>query len=65
MSKKIKIELAPRLMQKIQHMVDAGWFKSIDDFVETASRYYLERHTDEMWEEYIEHEIKVGLHGND
>jgi Arc/MetJ-type ribon-helix-helix transcriptional regulator len=61
MNSKIKIELSPRTLQKIQRLVDDGWFKSVDDFVETAARYYMERHTEEMWEEYVEHEIKAGL----
>jgi len=58
----IDIELSPRLLKKIQHPVNEGWFKNASDFVEVAVRYYLERHTDEMWEEYVEHEIKAGLH---
>jgi Arc/MetJ-type ribon-helix-helix transcriptional regulator len=62
MKAKIEIELAPRLLQQIQGLVDEGWFKSVSDFLDTAGRYYLERHTDEMWENYIEHEIKAGLH---
>lgn len=62
MNEKIDIELSPRLFQNIQHLVNKGWFKSISDFVETSGRYYLERHTDEMWEEYVEHELKAGLY---
>ena len=61
MNSKIKVELSPRMLQKIQRLVEDGWFKSVDDFIETAARYYMERHTDEMWEEYVEHEIKAGL----
>ena len=62
MNAKIDIELSPRLLKKIQHLVNEGWFKSVSDFVETAGRYYLERHTDEMWEEYVEHEVKAVLY---
>lgn len=65
MNSKTNIELSSRLQQKIQRLVEDGWFKSVDDFVETAARYYIERHTDEMWEDYVEHEIKAGLHEED
>lgn len=62
MNSNINIELSSRLQQKIQRLVDDGWFKSTDDLIETAARYYMERHTDEMWEGYVEHEMKAGLH---
>jgi Arc/MetJ-type ribon-helix-helix transcriptional regulator len=62
MSSTIEVELSPRLLQEIRRLVNEGWFKDASDFFETAARYYLERHTDEMWEEYVEHEIKAGLH---
>jgi Arc/MetJ-type ribon-helix-helix transcriptional regulator len=64
MASNINIELSPRLLQNIQRLINEGWFKNVDDFVETAARYYLERHTEEMWEEYVEHEIKAGLQNN-
>ena len=62
MNAKLDIELSPRLFQSIHRLVNEGWFKSISDFVEIAGRYYLERHTDETWEEYVEQELKAGLY---
>jgi len=62
MSDKIEITLSPRIRGQLQRLVDEGWFKSLDDAIEVAVRYYLERHTDELWQDYVEHEIKVGLH---
>jgi Arc/MetJ-type ribon-helix-helix transcriptional regulator len=61
MNSLIEIELSQQLVQKIQRLINEGWFKNASDFLETAGRYYLERHTDEMWEAYVEHEIKAGL----
>ena len=62
MNAKIDIELSPRLLKKIQRLVNEGGFKNVSDFFETAGHYYLERHTDELWAEYVDHEIKAGLY---
>src|SRR5574341_1274334 len=62
MNSKIQIELSPRILQKVQRLINEGWFRDASDFFETTARYYLERHTDEMLENYVEHEIKAGLH---
>ncbi len=62
MDSKIEIALPLPLLSKLQKLIDNGLFKDLDDFFETAGNYYLERHTDERWEDYVEHEIKAGLH---
>jgi Arc/MetJ-type ribon-helix-helix transcriptional regulator len=62
MNSKIAVALPLQLLSKIQKLIDDGLFKDLDDFFETAGTYYLERHTDEMWRDYVDHEIKAGLH---
>jgi len=62
MNSKIEIFLPSQLLSKAQKLINDGLFKDLNDFFETAGNYYLERHADEMWEAYVEHEIKAGLH---
>jgi hypothetical protein len=62
MNSHVELELPPRLLQKIRGLIEGGWFEDFGDFFETAGRYYLERHTDEMWEHYVQHEIRAGLY---
>ncbi|MCI0691905.1 hypothetical protein L0337_07855 [candidate division KSB1 bacterium] len=62
MNSKIEIVLPAPLLSKLQKLINEGLFKDLNDFFETAGTYYLERHTDEMWEDYVKHEIKAGLH---
>lgn len=62
MNSQVELELSPRLLQKIKRLIEGGWFKDLGDFFETAGQYYLERHTNEMWEQYVEHEIRAGLY---
>jgi Arc/MetJ-type ribon-helix-helix transcriptional regulator len=61
MNSTIEISLPSQLLSKVQKLINDGLFKDLNDFFETAGNYYLERHTDEMWETYVEHEIKAGL----
>ncbi len=62
MNSTIQISLPSQLLSKVQKLINDGLCKDLNDFFETAGNYYLERHTDEMWETYVEHEIRAGLH---
>ncbi len=62
MESKRNLNLSPELVQKMQALIREGWFKDENDFIETAARYYLERHSEKMWAEYVEHEVKAGLY---
>jgi len=62
MNSKIELTLPSQFLSKIQKLITDGLFKELNDFFETAGNYYLDRHTEEMWEDYVEHEVKAGLH---
>jgi len=62
MNSKIELTLSSQFLSKIQKLITDGLFKDLNDFFETAGNYYLDRHTEEMWEDYVEHEVKAGLH---
>ena len=46
-----------RLMEEIERRVARGEWSSLSEFVENAVRYYIERHSDEDWKEYVEKEV--------
>ena len=62
-SKATTVRLPPDLAVELRRRIAAGEFRSASGAVETAVRYYLERHSDEDWAEYVRQEIESGLHG--
>ncbi|RKZ50485.1 MAG: CopG family transcriptional regulator [Candidatus Parabeggiatoa sp. nov. 3] len=61
----LTIEISPRLEENILQFVSSGWFKNIDGLVEEALRRYLESHTVDLMEQFIQEDIEWGLYGND
>ena len=57
-------KLSPGIEKEIKERVARGEFKSGGDLIETALRYYFERHPGEEWDRYIRKEIDAGLRMN-
>jgi Arc/MetJ-type ribon-helix-helix transcriptional regulator len=52
---KVEIEFADALLDEIRRCVQAGDFQA--EFVREGLRYYLDRHREEDWEEYVRKEV--------
>ncbi len=50
----LTIEISPRLEENILQFVSTGWFKNIDGLIEEALRRYLESHTVDLMEQFIQ-----------
>jgi Arc/MetJ-type ribon-helix-helix transcriptional regulator len=61
----LTIEIPPRLEENMLQFVSSGWFKDIDGLVEEALRRYLESHSVDLMEQFIQDDIQWGLYGND
>jgi Arc/MetJ-type ribon-helix-helix transcriptional regulator len=61
----LTIEISPRLEENILQFVSSGWFKNIDGLIEEALRRYLESHTVDLMEQFIQEDIEWGLYGDD
>ena len=58
-------EISPQLQLSMQKLVDEGWFKNINELMEEAIRRYLEFHSMDLMEQFIQEDIAWGLHGKD
>ena len=61
----IQTEVPHGLLKQAQDLVDAGWFRSLDEVVLDALRRFLEAHREELMEEFIRQDVAWGLSGDD
>lgn len=60
--RKLSIEILDELATEMDVRVKRGEFKSAEEILEAALRYYLERHGQDAWSEYVREETETGLH---
>ncbi len=61
----IKIETPVRLLSEMQALVEAGWFRSLDELMLDALRRFVESHQTELLERFIREDVEWGLHGDE
>jgi hypothetical protein len=61
----IQTEIPISLVTQAQKLVDAGWFRDIDDLFLDALRRFLESHHETLLEEFIRQDVEWGLAGDD
>lgn len=61
----IKTEVPVNLVSQAQKLVEAGWFRNMDELVLDALRRFLESHRDELMEEFIRQDVEWGLSGDE
>lgn len=61
----IQMEVPLSLFTQAQNLVEAGWFRSLDEVVLDALRRFLESHRAELLEEFIRQDVDWGLTGRD
>jgi Arc/MetJ-type ribon-helix-helix transcriptional regulator len=61
----LETELPSRLLGEVRALVEAGWFRNVDELVADALRRFVETHRDELMEELVRDDVDWGLHGND
>lgn len=64
-TEKIQTEVPLGLLMQARQLVEAGWFKNLDEVMLDALRRYLESHRGELMEEFIHGDVEWGLHGNE
>ena len=53
------------LDSQAQSLVDAGWFRSLDELLQDALRRFVESHREELMEEFIRQDVEWGLSGDE
>jgi Arc/MetJ-type ribon-helix-helix transcriptional regulator len=61
----IQTEVPDSLLQQPQNLVEAGWFRSLDELMLDALRRYVESHGGELMEAFIRQDVEWGLRGEE
>lgn len=61
----IQTEVPDSLLQQAQNLVEAGWFRSLDEVMLDALRRYVESHRVELMETFIRQDAEWGLSGEE
>jgi Arc/MetJ-type ribon-helix-helix transcriptional regulator len=61
----IQTEVPDSLLQQAQNLVEAGWFRSLDEVMLDALRRYVESHRVELMETFILQDVEWGLRGDE
>ena len=61
----IQIEVPVRLLTEMQMLVEAGWFRDLDDLMLDALRRFVESRHAELMERFIREDVEWGLYGDD
>src|SRR4029077_20818246 len=61
----LRTEVPSRLLAEMQSLVDAGWFRSLDEIMLDALRRFLESHREDLMEALVREDVEWGLHGSD
>ncbi len=58
-------EVPLRLLGEMRSLVEAGWFRDLDELVLEALRRYVETHRDDLMEPMLREDVAWGLRGED
>ncbi len=58
-------EIPTGLASQAQKLVEAGWFRDLDELVLDALRRFLESHREELMEDSIRQDLEWGLTGDE
>lgn len=61
----VQTEVPDSLLEQAQHLVEAGWFRNLDEVMLDALRRYVESHRGELMEAFIRQDVEWGLHGDE
>jgi Arc/MetJ-type ribon-helix-helix transcriptional regulator len=49
----------------MQSLVDAGWFRSLDEVILDALRRFLDSHREDLMQGFLREDVEWGLRGKD
>jgi Arc/MetJ-type ribon-helix-helix transcriptional regulator len=61
----LQTEIPRHLLGEMQALVEAGWFRDLNEIVLDAVRRFLDSHRAELMEAMIREDVEWGLHGAD
>ncbi len=60
----IQTDVPIRLLTEMESLVEAGWFRDLDELMLSALRRFLESHHADLMEGFIREDVEWGLHGD-
>lgn len=64
-TKTVKTEVPTQLLTQMEMLVEAGWFRDMDELMRDALRRFVESHRGELIERFIREDVEWGLHGDE
>jgi hypothetical protein len=61
----IQTDVPVRLLTEMHTLVEAGWFRDLDEVMLVALRRFVESHRAELMERFIREDVEWGLHGDE
>lgn len=61
----LQTEIPSSLMAQAQQLVDAGWFRSLDELCAVALRRFIESHREDLMDAFIRQDVEWGLTGDE
>jgi hypothetical protein len=61
----IQTDVPVRLLTEMRMLVEAGWFRDLEDLMLDALRRFVESHRAELMERFIREDVEWGLHGDE
>lgn len=61
----IETQIPSRLFGEMKSLVEAGWFRDLDELILDALRRFVESHRTELMEDLIREDVEWGLRGGD
>ena len=61
----IQTNVPIRLLTEMESLVEAGWFRDLDELMLNALRRFVESHRADLMEGFIRENVEWGLRGDD
>lgn len=61
----VRADIPVRLYSEMQLLVEAGWFRDVDELMLDALRRFLDSHRGELMERFVRQDVEWGLHGHE
>ncbi|HEX4965662.1 MAG TPA: ribbon-helix-helix domain-containing protein [Thermoanaerobaculia bacterium] len=59
----LQTEVPARLLAEMQSLVDAGWFRNLDEVMLDALRRFLDSHREDLTQALLREDVEWGLRG--
>jgi Arc/MetJ-type ribon-helix-helix transcriptional regulator len=61
----VQTDIPVRLFDEMQILVEAGWFRDVDEVMLDALRRFLNSHRNELMERFVREDVEWGLRGHE